>query len=341
MSNLSKRGHTAAILGHRVLGLALLLVGGANCSLVVNFAESDPAVPRDGAPGSDFDADPTLPDAGPITDAAAVAFCGPNLPNTIAYYSFENDDGKMTIANSVGGGVEATSHIFADDLISDIAFSEGAGPLGCGNAASIPEDSGQVMQINAAALGDVLSVDFWVRLDAVSGPLEAAGIISKDQVGKHNGDFGISLFRDTLNGSFHIVTRIQRKTLNGNVAEGVFFRCSPGITLDTWHHVAASADGSEHLLFVDGVEANANLPISPTFGGVAECNTDIGDVSADQTTTSENTNNWLIGGSMGRAPELPVINLFAGTVDELRFRSVAFTASEASLVYDSGRDNSP
>jgi len=77
------------------------------------------------------------------------------------------------------------------------------------------------------------------------------------------------------------------------------------LSLNTWHHVAASYNGTTMVLYVDGVQTATNNPSA--FG-----------------TTG---NNWRIG---QRIPPTPFNELFSGRIDEVRVWNRALTAGEVT-----------
>jgi hypothetical protein len=117
--------------------------------------------------------------------------------------------------------------------------------------------------------------------------------------------------------------------------EGVYYLCSPQVTRDVWHHVALSFDGNDALLFVDGQPAVDDVNLGNTYPDSGGCNQASG--SAKTAMPSANDNDWLVGASNSRSPNIVAENFFVGAVDELRFRSTGFSAAEAALVYGQGR----
>lgn len=310
---------------------SLLLLGG--CSVLVNWAETD-----DETTGPEADADQDLIDADLFSpDATPTAFCGPSLSGTLANYSFEGDQGQLLISNMVPGGPTGSSFLVNGNQFEQNPLVTSSGPDGCGNAASMPEAGSSILELKHADLISTQSLDFWVRLDALGNPPAIQGLVSKDRVMKHNGDFQVSAYRDIPNNKSYFVLRIQRATLDQAPAEGVYFLCSPEITLDQWHHVAVSATGQPVQLFVDGAIATGDVIIDPTYGSGATCGFDTGGFGANLTTFSENNNDWIVGATTGRSPNTVAENFLSGSIDELRFRSVGFTPADAEAVYGDGR----
>jgi hypothetical protein len=172
-----------------------------------------------------------------------------------------------------------------------------------------------------------MSVDLWIRVAA--DPAAAIMVVlGKDLQGLHNGDLQLSVFNN--GGDSHVVMRLQSLTPE----PGLFYRCSPNITREQWHHLALSFDGGDALLFVDGQTANSEVDITG-YPGSPVCNQETG--SSKTAMPSMNDNDWLIGASNSRSPNTTAEEFFDGAVDELRFRTTGFTQAEAEMVYGEGR----
>jgi hypothetical protein len=324
-SNSSMRGWARALTCTALTTLA-------GCSLIVNLAEKE----EDGGLATN-DASADAVDAMSTVDATPTAFCGPSLTDTLAYFSFENDQDAIDLSNSVAGGAGAKSQTVANNQFGDLALSIADGPSGCGKAARMAEGENRVLSLNHVDLNDVQSVDMWVRIDSQMAFEAQTTIISKDQVGVHNGDFSVSVFHDMQGNTTHFIMRIQRQFQGSTSAEASFFLCSANVSLNEWHHVAASATGEPAQLYVDGVLANGSPTIDPVFGEGNACNSDPTGVEANRTTTSENPHNWLVSASTGLSPGTVAFGFFSGSIDELRFRSVGFSQDDATTVYGVGR----
>lgn len=116
----------------------------------------------------------------------------------------------------------------------------------------------------------------------------------------------------------------------------IFYACSEAIALEVWHHVAISIDGVHAAMFVDGQRARGSAPLDNAFGPGSTCGDMDGNKTYD-TTLKDNEHDWFWGASnhtAGDQPSDPPADAnVIGAIDELRFRSGAFTEEEASAVY--------
>ncbi len=135
----------------------------------------------------------------------------------------------------------------------------------------------------------------------------------------------------TLNGVSSTFVRIGGDAFTD---AGSFFGCSDPVVLGAWNHVAVSFnDDTGVVLFVNGERADnttAAVPDGANLGQQA-CGIDAG---ASIATLQDNQREWMWGANNLQSPANVARDGTVGAIDELRFRSGAFTQEEARLVYE-------
>jgi hypothetical protein len=301
--------------------LPFVVVSLSGCSLIVDVLETDNSDSQSADAAIGEDGSENKADAG-------FAVCGPALSNTIAYFDAEMDEGRLGVHDRVSGTDLGESFRIESNEFRDAELAVAAGPSDCGNAFDLSQQEDRVLRVRHTRIADVRSVDLWVRVVAAPAGNKLV-ILGKDLLQRHNGDLQLSVFNNGADS--HVIMRMQSLTPE----EGVAYWCSPQITRDEWHHVALSFDGNDALLFVDGQTAAADVDIAAVYPDSSGCNQSTG--SAKSAMPSMNDNDWLVGGSNSRSPNVIAENFFSGTLDELRFRSTGFTQAEAAQVYGQGR----
>ena len=193
----------------------------------------------------------------------------------IAFYSFEENSGSFVRDSS-----------FNDNNATTTNGAWGTGRVGTGT--SLNGTSAYVSgQDNDSATH--LTISAWVNSDAT----QAATIVGK-------GDTQGTLEISSNTPSFKITTGSTLRTVTAGSA----------FSNSAWHHLVGTYDGSNAVLYVDGVQAQ-----SVAATGSVSTNSNVWTIGRD-----------VVGGS----------NYFDGTIDEVKLFSRALAANEVKAEYDAG-----
>lgn len=165
---------------------------------------------------------------------------------------------------------------------------------------------------NSSALGTAVelngSSDYVTTGSSLANDLDAftiAGWVRPDNVDAFTtlfGQYGVLEF-----GMYDTANRIRLWTGNGYA-----FDYDNALTIGQWTHIAATGDGSQIKLYVDGVEATSVTQSATTYGS--------------------SSYNFLIGAGAWAGYG----DYFDGTVDDVRLYNRAISPTEALQVYESG-----
>ena len=133
------------------------------------------------------------------------------------------------------------------------------------------------------SVSGTFSIEIWVKPNSINANIQS--ILSKRNANDFSTGYDLRLVNNTI--SFHS---------NGyNISAN-------GITSNRWYHVAVTYNGSDYILYVDGILRNSSAGPNPIA----------------------NTEDMLLG-AMSRPNSIPV-NYFNGWMDELRFWNTALSA---------------
>ncbi len=187
---------------------------GAGCSFDPNGIGSEAPVADAGSPAADALA--------PTADAApGPPLCGPNDPDLIACFSFENPATPVDDESKYGNDGTALGVVSV------------AGPPGHGHAmgflpgsvASVPDDA-------SLDCTTAITLELWVRPHTLPASGGRAGLLD------NNGQYGLFLAPDGT----------VRCSMSSTVASG------PIVAVDTWSHIACRYDGQTVRMYQDGVQ---------------------------------------------------------------------------------------
>jgi len=158
------------------------------------------------------------------------------------YYRMEPTGDGTQLIDTFGSGADATIHFGRENMPVWTAGKVGAALTLGGPAQQTYASASQYPQ----AEGDTLSVAAWVY--ARSRPRWAS--IAKNWAGgdEHHGQFHFGLFEDSGELEAHII--------DGSGKE-IFIRDQVPLPLNTWHHVAFVADGTNLRLYRNGLEVDS------------------------------------------------------------------------------------
>lgn len=189
---------------------------------------------------------------------ASTACADGNDANTVLLLHFDGADGSHNfIDNSFAGGHAVSP--YGNDQVDAAQKKFGTGSLlldGTGDYLSVPDDADWV-------LGDIFTLDTWIRFNALPSDWEKMVLCSQYQNNNNYWHFAVNNEGGLLN--------LNIKFINQN--NGSTWGSIPAIVplaVDMWYHMAFVGDESNFRIFLDGniVSENTSAP-------------DIGDYAAD------------------------------------------------------------
>lgn len=206
-------------------------------------------------------------------------------------FSFSDENSPTsTFTGDIGETYTLTWRIDNPDPCIDTSDSMDVTLIGC-NALDFDGVDDNITFRNNYNLGSSFSIEVWMKSDQTSTNTQT--ILSKREGNNLINGYDLRLVDNVI--SFHW-------------NNGQFVSASPHeINTNQWYHIAATYDGSEYKLYIDGIELNSVSETTQPIANSAECI--IG--AMDDTTT----------------PFIP-LNYFDGGLDELRIWDVALTQDQ-------------
>jgi hypothetical protein len=169
-----------------------------------------------------------------------------------------------------------------------------------------PTESVVVTDTNQYLTATAVSIDAWINLNSLPANGASGYAIADRSVSLSSENYG--LYVDNING----VPTLVFEWYNGGFRHAVL--PVPGLTLGTYHHVAATADGTTVNFYLDGALAGS---------------------AAQTAALVPTTGNLQIGAAA------PFNNTFDGLIDDVAVYNRALTAVEVQRIYNAGGGSKP
>ncbi len=227
----------------------------------------------------------------------APSVSGNVLPDPLAYYKFNEQQGQTTNNSGIGGGVlngtlGVTSGSSTDDPTwknKESCKAEGCLSFDGGDYAAVPNNA-------ALQITDNLSISAWVKLSNTN--------VSQYIVNKRSGESGYGLLIDSSN---------RAVLVTGSSSYGSGAAAGVSLADGAWHYIVGTYDNATRRVYVDG-----NLQYTSAVSG-------------------QLTGGGTIEMRIGRASDASGgSSYFSGSVDELKVYSTALTADQVMLDMNAG-----